>query len=678
MRKLPGLRFFALATALSLSACESDRGPIDSGLVASSVLQVRVTPTLDTLFVADTLRSTDVRRFRAEIIGINHMPISGAKAIWVSEDSSIAVVDENGVLHPRRLGTTRIYASARIKGYATVVIAPAARRIVISPGTDTILVDNPIARKDSARLVASAFDDSTRRIAGTRFVWTSADASVATVDSAGIVRAVAPGTVSVTAFAIPVSVTASVVVLPLLKDVTVKLPITPVLVLDTVRLVATARAYNDQPVSGRKFVWSSSDSAIAIVDSTGRLVAKAAGIATISASTAFRASSVTLSVLARDLVSVQAGGDYSCGTTVSGRLYCWGRGNAGQLATGPDSLCFDAFDVSAARVGCALSPKRDSTSIILFKTLALGGTFACGITITQLSYCWGSDSYGQIGNGSSPGGGAKPQLVTVRSEAFVSITAGAAHACALTASGKAYCWGRDSTGQLGDARRVNSTTPIPVYPELSFRSISAGGSHTCAIRTDGQAMCWGNNNRGQLGNGSAGGIVDAPSTVVSGGAYSSISSGYQHTCGIRSDGVTVCWGDNTSGQIGATGADSLPLVPTPTPVSSPTPLVAVAAGGDVQYSHTCALDASGRAYCWGDNSWRQSGNEIAGGRVRVPTLLSGQPVGNFSSLSIGLRHACAIGTQGGAWCWGSNVFGSLGNGVQAAGRATPQVVDTPR
>jgi alpha-tubulin suppressor-like RCC1 family protein len=680
MLRLPGFRLFAFALILSLSACKEDVGPIPSGLDASRVLQVRVTPALDTLFVADTLRSTDVRLFNAEIIGTDRSRISGVKAIWVSEDSSVAVVDDDGVLHPRRFGTTRIYASAGVKGYATVVIAPATRRIVISPRVDTIFVDNPISRKDSLRLAASAFDDSSRLIAGTRFVWTSEAPSVATVDSAGIVRAVGVGSVSVTAVATSVSAAASVVVLPLLKDVAIVPPVTPVLAFDTVRLVATARAYDDSPVLGRKFVWSSSDSAIAIVDSTGRLVAKAAGIATITASTAFRSASFTLTVLDRNLVALQAGGDYSCGRTVSGRLYCWGRGSAGQLATSTDSLCFDSFDGTPARVGCALSPKRDTTNSSSFKFLALGGAFGCGITIEQLAYCWGSDSHGQIGNGSSPGGGAKPQLVTVRGEQFVSISAGAAHACALTSSGKAYCWGRDSTGQLGDARRVNSTTPIPVYPEQSFRSISAGGFHTCAIRTDGQALCWGFNLRGQLGSGSAGGIVDSPSAAVPGGTYTSISAGYQHTCAIRSDGVTLCWGDNTSGQLGASSVpDSVLIVPTPTAVTTAIPFALVVAGGDAPYSNTCALDAVGVAYCWGDNSWKQSGSDNAAVvRVRIPTIVPGQPAGNFTSLSIGFRHACAFGTQGGSWCWGSNVFGALGTGLQGAGRATPQTVERPR
>ena len=674
-----------LGLALTFAACDADTGPIDPRLNASNVFRVDVAPAVDTIFVADTLRESDQLQLSAQIIGIDRQPIVGGSVIWITEDSSVAVVSQTGVVRPVSLGTVRIAASARVKGYATVVVARAARRVAITPRTDTIIVDAPISRADSIRLVAKAVDDSGLVVVGTRFIWTSASPSVATVDSVGTVRAVAPGVTSVSASAISAVGSASVTVLPVLKDIGLSAPATTILALDTLLVTATARGYDDRPVAGRKFIWTTSDNAVATVDTAGRVIARRVGAVTITATSGFRTASIVLTVLARSLVSVRAGGDFSCGTTVNGRLYCWGKGDLGQLAAAGDSLCFDSFDLpSPQRLSCALSPKRDSGNVLAFRTLSLGGTFACGIALDSKAYCWGSDLYGQLGDGSTNAGGGAPRLVTVRSERFDSISTGANHACALTAAGKAFCWGRDSTGQLGDARRVNSTTPIPVYPDSTFRSISAGGFHTCAITVNAQAFCWGWNRRGQLGVGSIGGIIDFPATALPGGPYVSISAGYEHTCGLRADGTALCWGDNRRGQLGVSlsPTDTVPF-PAPTQVLPVSPFARIVAGGfagdSTGRSHTCALDPAGVAWCWGDNYWKQSGSDNSSVTLlRQPTPIPGQPAGSFTSLSVGYRHACAMGAAGRAWCWGSNVFGALGNGFQAAGRSSPQAVEQPR
>ena len=122
-----------------------------------------------------------------------------------------------------------------------------------------------------------------------------------------------------------------------------------------------------------------------------------------------------------------------------------------------------------------------------FTTISAGEAFGCGVGTDQMLYCWGSDEFGQIGNGQD-GAGATPSLATVKTHRFTTVSAGGAHACALNLAGTAYCWGNDASGQLGDNRNIHSTTPIPVVDTtLSFRTISASAAHRGTDHVTGQA-----------------------------------------------------------------------------------------------------------------------------------------------------------------------------------------------
>ncbi len=657
------------AAAVILSACGDEAGPIDPSLDPIAVLRVEVSPTVDTIFAADTIRLTDQLQLSAVIIG-RVGPITTANPIWISEDTTVATVSENGVVRPLRYGTVRIAASAARKGYATIVVAPAVTRVAVTPGIDTILVRDPIVAGDTRRLTARALDAAGRTVNGTRFEWTSSNPSVAVVDSTGLVRAIGIGSTTISSSAPSASVKGAspIIVSSVLKAISLVTPVQQALALDTIQLTAAAFDYSDSRVSDVSFVWRSSNTAVALVNDSGRVTSVAPGSATISASSSFRTASVTLTFFERRLLNVQAGGDFSCGTTALGRLYCWGDGFGGKLATDPDSSCFGEDEVRA----CTLAPKRNIGDSTDFRSVSLGDDFGCALALDRRILCWGVNSEGQLGNGGTRSG-SLPSLATVSSVRFDSLTAGDHHACALTSTGSAYCWGRDNSGQLGDRRIVNSSTPIPVYGDHAFRAISAGGNHTCGILTNGTAMCWGDNSRGQLGNGTAGGFVDLPASVVLGGQYASISAGNQHTCAVTIEGVGYCWGDNSRGQLGT--VNSAAFISTPAVVSGGLKLLQISAGG----AHTCALSLGGAPYCWGDNRWRQSGlNEITGDRVLTPNPIMFGASGAFRTISVGARHACAYGVDGEAWCWGSNVFGALGNELQAAGRSTPQRVVRPR
>lgn len=116
-----------------------------------------------------------------------------------------------------------------------------------------------------------------------------------------------------------------------------------------------------------------------------------------------------------------------------------------------------------------------------------------------------------------------------------------------------YCWGANPSGQLGNGTTVDQLAPTPVSGGTNFNTISAGGSHTCAVRNTGVVWCWGASGLGQIGASAASapvqltpftssfGVGDEPRTVTTGDG---------HSCGVKSNGVVVCWGYNFFGQVG--------------------------------------------------------------------------------------------------------------------------------
>jgi alpha-tubulin suppressor-like RCC1 family protein len=184
-----------------------------------------------------------------------------------------------------------------------------------------------------------------------------------------------------------------------------------------------------------------------------------------------------------------------------------------------------------------------------FSTISTWGQHTCGLTVSGATYCWGRNSYGQLGNGSTD---SSPVPVPVTGGlSFYAVTGGLYHTCGLTVSGAAYCWGRNGYGQLGNGSTDSSSVPLPVTGGLSFSAITAGRFHTCGLTTDGVAYCWGDNSAGQLGDGS---FTIAPRLVPTGVAggltFSSVTAGGLHTCALATTGVAYCWGFNSWGQLG--------------------------------------------------------------------------------------------------------------------------------
>lgn len=293
-----------------------------------------------------------------------------------------------------------------------------------------------------------------------------------------------------------------------------------------------------------------------------------------------------------------------------------------------------------------------------------GGLAACGIDVTAAVFCWGNNEDGIIGDGTRLNR-LSPVSVVSGGVAFSQIAPGLKHTCALSTSGEAYCWGKNSAGQLGDGTTSDHTTPTKVLGGLTFTTIDVGLSHSCAVTGAGTAYCWGSNELGQLGDGSVQGTVE-PSAVGGGRLFSIIRTGNQHSCALQSGtGTVYCWGANYHGQIGngAGGNSETAAVLSPTAIASAKAFTQLDAGA----SHNCAISAN-FVYCWGWNGSGQLGSTSAevcvGTRscMRNPTRVPGTL--KMSAVGLGTSHSCGLeGSTGTVSCWGNNTFGQLGDGT---------------
>ena len=304
-----------------------------------------------------------------------------------------------------------------------------------------------------------------------------------------------------------------------------------------------------------------------------------------------------------------------------------------------------------------------------FSVVSAGDNFTCGLTTLKKAYCWGWNDSGMLGDGTVID---RHMPVAVKGGlVFRQIRPGGRHTCGTTTSNLGYCWGANQYGQLGDGSEVTRRlTPSRVAGTLPFLRVIAGGFHSCGITTSNRAYCWGNGGSGQVGDGKTY-LRFTPRAVAGGLSFKQVAPGYQHTCGVTTTDRAYCWGINDHGQIG--DGTNVPNRLTPVAVSGPYLFIGVSAAE----VHNCGVTQQKRAFCWGSNLYGQLGNGTSTSKpVPLVTNVSGGLT--FSQVAGGLAslHSCGLTLTGKAYCWGGNFDGQLGDGSTTA-HYTPVAVLAP-
>jgi alpha-tubulin suppressor-like RCC1 family protein len=578
---------------LALGACGdrsiSSPGPAaNSSLTSAAIASVTLTPGMDTI---------NAIGFTTKLTAIAHdgsgQVVSGVTFAWFSVNAARATVNQNGLVTSTGRGWVRIIAAAGGRAdTAHVWSRQVVASVSVTPPTASVGVGN------TTQLTATAKDSNNVVAPKATFAWSSSQPAIATVNATGLVTGVAAGN-------------------------------------------ATIRASS----SGK-----SGSAAIAVTNGGGG----GGGVWKL----------------------VHAGSNYSCGITNAGTTQCWGTGGYGQLGTGQSNNSATPLKVTGGhtfttlwtgdRTTCAITtgnvgwcwgtdafgsagngrdpgnhchplpdescdngpdqfaPVRVVGNQTWTQTTS-GFHHSCGLTASGQAWCWGANANGQLGTSASAGLTGRctdfafgffpcsdaPVLVQ-GGLTFKQIAAGFWHTCAVTTAGKAYCWGANPAGQLGDGTNTERKVPSPVAGNLTFVAVSAFFEHTCGVTTSGLAYCWGQNQLGRLGDGTQN-HSNVPRRVVGLSSVQSVTAGGYHSCALTTTGAAYCWGWNNFGYIGD-GTTNLRL--TAVPVTGGRTWRMIEAG----YQHTCGVTLGGDALCWGYNGSGELGEGTTNTQV-VPTLV---------------------------------------------------------
>ena len=311
---------------------------------------------------------------------------------------------------------------------------------------------------------------------------------------------------------------------------------------------------------------------------------------------------------------------------------------------------------------------------ILGKQSSASFYHSCAIALNGRAYCWGSGNSGKLGNGSTASSRVPVAVNTsgvLSGKTIKQISAGENHTCAIASDNRAYCWGSNKNGQLGNGSTADSRVPVAVntYGVLvgkTIKEVATGGFHTCALDTSSKMYCWGLNSSGRLGGGLTSILSNVPVAVNMSGALAGktikqMSTGYSSTCAIASDNRAYCWGSGNNGQLGngSTADSRVPVAVNMSGTLAGKTIKQILAGGD----HGCVVASDDKMYCWGLNNNGELGNNSSvNSSVPVAVNADGVLAGKtIRQMSAGFSSTCAVDSEYNMYCWGYNDNGQLGN-----------------
>jgi alpha-tubulin suppressor-like RCC1 family protein len=267
---------------------------------------------------------------------------------------------------------------------------------------------------------------------------------------------------------------------------------------------------------------------------------------------------------------------------------------------------------------------------------------------------------------------------------FSHVSTGWNQSCADGSDDQIYCWGYDEPPQIGplpDPPNYPSPVPVIAPAGITLRDVSVGSLVFCALGSglgkSGQGYCWGEEFYGELGDGRRDAIYyHGPRSVImpAGVSFASIRTGVRHTCAVATDGRAFCWGQGPNGELG----NGTYTAQVDTPVAVTLPLGVTLASIDPGWDHTCAVGTDQKVYCWGSDLFGQLGNGPAVTTAQpTPVEVVMPPSVAFTAVTVGAAHSCALTTDGRIYCWGSGGAGELGTGSLGDSQPSPVELTQP-
>ncbi len=350
-----------------------------------------------------------------------------------------------------------------------------------------------------------------------------------------------------------------------------------------------------------------------------------------------------------DFPEITAGVGHTCMLTNSGRVECWGSNQFGQLGGDQGAFTLLAHSPDSSAQNHSSWVKTNVRGLPRKVTaIAAGFYHTCALDVNGGVYCWGLNNLGQLGDGTIIQRDKAVGVMGLESGVTL-IEAGAMHTCALLENGGVKCWGDNSEGQLGNGTTLNSPKPVDVLnlPE-SIRQLSAGVVFTCALTQEGKLFCWGNGQNGRFGNK----FVESYLTLIKVKDLKEllvvITAGDYHLCGRTDANDAICWGALSS---------ELYFSPkNPVVVNGIPEGVALLVAGS---GFTCSLTTTDNVKCWGDNYFGQLGNGTNLGSWDA--VIAMNLTANVLRIGSGSAHACALLFDGDVLCWGDCSAGQCGD-----------------